>query len=244
MLFTDGIILCAETLREHDNYVLEIASTESIELSSKLQVAQRWVGYELSSFLSNCEASVGISHVFVNDELRDLLAVQTLAAVYRDAYYRHLNDRYEGRAKEYNALADRSLQRFLQNGVGLVTFAVPRAQQPSVDAAVVGGLAPGLYAVQIAWQHSSGTVGEFSEAVHVEVVDGGLTVTPPAAPSGMSGWHLFLGVNSEGATRQNDAPIAPGMAWTQAAAQRTDLMGPQPSAPDFYIRSTTPRVRR
>jgi hypothetical protein len=244
MLFTDGIILCPETLREHDNYVLEIASTESIELSSKLQVAQRWVGYELTSFLSSREAPVGISHVFVTDELRDLLAVQTLATVYRDAYYRHLNDRYEGRAKEFSALADRSLQRFLQNGVGLVTIAVPRAQQPQVDTAVAGGLAAGMYTVQIAWQHSSGTIGEWSEAVLADVRDGGLTVIPPAAPLGMSGWHLLLGFDSEKATRQNDAPIGPAMAWTQAAAQRTDLVVLQPSAPDFYIRSTTPRVRR
>jgi hypothetical protein len=244
MLFTDGIILCSETLREHDNYVLEIASAESIELSSKLQVAQRWVGYELTSFLLNREAHVGISHVFVNDELRDLLAVQTLAAVYRDAYYRHLNDRYEGRAKEFNALADRSLQRFLQNGVGLVTFAVPRAQQPQVDAAVAGGLAPGMYTVTIAWQHSSGTVGEFSEAVQVEAVDGGLTIIPPAAPQGVSGWHVFVGFNEEEPARQNDAPIAPGTVWRQAAALRSDLVGPQPSAPDSYIRSSTPRVRR
>jgi hypothetical protein len=223
---------------------LEIASTESIELSSKLQVAQRWVGYELASFLMNREAGVGMSHVFVNDELRDLLAVQTLAAVYRDAYYRHLNDRYEGRAKEFTALAERSLQRLLQNGVGLVTFAVPRAPQPQVDAAVAGGLPPDMYTVQIAWQHSSGTVGEWSEAVMTEVADGGLTVIPPIAPLGVSGWHLLLGFNSEAATRQNEAPIAPSMAWTQAAALRSDLLAPQPSAPDIYIRSTTPRVRR
>ena len=244
MLFTDGIILCPEDLREHDNYVLEIASTESIELSSKLQVAQRWVGYELSSFLLNREAHVGISHVFVNDELRDLLAVQTLAAVYRDAYYRHLNDRYEARAKEFNGLADRSLQRFLQNGVGLVTYPVPRARQPQVDAAVSGGLAPGMYTVTIAWQHSSGTVGEFSEGVQVEALDGGLTIIPPAAPQGVSGWHVIVGFSEAEPTRQNDAPIGPTLPWTQAAALRADLAAPQPSAPDLYIRSTTPRVRR
>jgi hypothetical protein len=244
MLFTDGIILCPETLREHDNYVLEIASTESIELSSKLQVAQRWVGYELTSFLLNREAHVGLSHVFVNDELRDLLAVQTLAAVYRDAYYRHLNDRYEGRAKEFNAIAERSLQRFLQNGVGLVAVAVPRADQPEVDTAVGGGLTPGVYRVTIAWQHPLGTVGEFSEAVQVEAVDGGLSINPPAAPQGVLGWHAFVGLNEDGPTRQNDAPIAPAMAWTQAADLRSDLVGPQPSAADSYVRSSTPRVRR
>jgi hypothetical protein len=136
------------------------------------------------------------------------------------------------------------MQRFLQNGVGLVSFAVPRAAQPRVDAAIGGGLALGVYTVHIAWQHSSGTVGEWSEAMSVEVAEGGLTVIPPQAPLGVSGWHLFLGFNTEEPSRQNDAPIAPGMAWTQAAALRADLIGPRPSGPDFYMRSTTPRVRR
>ena len=46
MLFSDGIILSIEDLREHDNFVLDVASTEAIELSSKLAVAQREIGYE------------------------------------------------------------------------------------------------------------------------------------------------------------------------------------------------------
>ena len=51
MLFTDGIILGIDDLREHDNFVLDVASTEAIELNSKLSVAQREIGYELTSFL-------------------------------------------------------------------------------------------------------------------------------------------------------------------------------------------------
>src|SRR5687768_9519668 len=115
MLFTDGNLITIEDLREHDNYVLEIASTESIELSSKLAVAQRAVGYELASFLSNRETAIALDRVVVNDELRDLLAYQTLAAVYSDAYNRHLNDRYLGRAKDFRQAADRSFRRFLHN---------------------------------------------------------------------------------------------------------------------------------
>ena len=91
MLFTDGTILsicktCASTTTSS----LDVASTEAIELSSKLAVAQREIGYELSSFLMTRGRGTRLGQVVVNAAIGDLLATHTLSIVYRDAYNLHL----------------------------------------------------------------------------------------------------------------------------------------------------------
>lgn len=244
MLFTDGTILTQQDLREHDNFILEIASTESIELSSKLAIAQRAIGYELASFLTNRETPVPLGRVVVNDELRDLLAIQTLALVYRDAYNRHLNDRYAGRVKEFSEATERGFRRLLHNGVGVVSLAVARAEAPTVN--IIDGNSPdaGLYTVQIAWQHVAGGVGERSNLVSTDSAGGNLIVVPPSAPPNMAGWHVFIGLSDAVATRQNNTVIAVDAHWTQAASLRQDLSGPDPSDADYYVRQSAQLVRR
>ena len=244
MLFTDGIILTMQDLREHDNFVLDIASTESIELSSKMAIAQRAVGYELASFLSNRETPISLDRVVVNDELRDLLAIQTLAAVYSDAYNRHLNDRYSGRAKEFRQASERNFQRYLQNGVGVAGTPVRRADRPTVTAVSGGELAPGMYVVQIAWEHLSRTVGERSEPVTVECLNGALDVAPVNVPPNMGGWHVFITSSELKPVRQNIGPIATDVVWTQSDPVRFDLPDIEPSGPDYYVRQATQMVRR
>ncbi|HYP05802.1 MAG TPA: hypothetical protein VER03_06165 [Bryobacteraceae bacterium] len=243
MLFTDGIILTMQDLRDHDNYVLEVASTESIELSSKLALSQRAVGYELASYLTNREAPISLDRVVVTDELRDLLAVQTLAAVYGDAYNRNLNDRYLGRAKDFRHMSERSFRRFLQNGVGIARTAVRRADKPAVECTFEGGLNVGVYRVQIAWQHVAGNVGERSDAVAVECTGGGLAVTPRSYPENMAGWHVFISAADGIPLRQNEAPIQEAT-WIQANPLRSELDGPEASGPDYYVRQSAQMLRR
>ena len=244
MLFTDGIILSSQDLREHDNFVLEVASTESIELSSKLAIAQRAVGYELASFLANREAPVALDRVVVNDELRDLLAIQTLAAVYSDAYNRHLNDRYLGRAKDLRNAGERSFRRYLENGVGITGIAVPRAAIPGVNMRPEGELVAGVYVVQLAWEHVAGTVGERSDLLSVDCSGGGFVVVPGKRPSSAAGWHVFIAQGDGTPTRQNEATIGAEVPWVQASSLRFDLPLTEPSGADYYIRQAAQMVRR
>jgi hypothetical protein len=244
MLFTDGTILTLQDLQDHDNFVLEVASTESIELSSKMAIAQRAIGYELASFLGTRETPLSLSRVVVNDELRDLVAIRALAAVYSDAYNRHLNDRYLGRAKELRQAGEHSFYRFLQNGVGISGTAVARAEKPMVTTLLNGELLPGSYVIQIAWQHAVGTVGELSEEVTVECPGGSLMIFPPASPTNINGWHAFIGTAGNKPMRQNATPVATNLEWEQSAPLRSDLNGPQPSGPDYYVRHSTHMVRR
>src|SRR5690349_1029557 len=182
MLFTDGPILTIQDLREHDNLVLDVASTEAIELSSKLAVAQRDLGYDLLSFLTGAGVGIELSKVVVTNELRDLLAAHTLAAVYRDAYNTHLNDRYLGRWKEFAKTSERGLMRLLANGVGIAAAPTPRAEAPVVETIDSGGMSEGSYSVQIVWQHLAGNVGEKSSPVLVDFAGGSIVVTPARIP--------------------------------------------------------------
>jgi hypothetical protein len=238
MLFTDGIILGIEDLREHDNFVLDVASTEAIELSSKLAVAQREIGYELSSFLMTRCCGTGLGQVVVTQQLKDLLATHTLSIVYRDAYNLHLNDRYLGRWKEFTNSSQRSLLRFFQSGVGIAAVAVPQAPKADVTVIGGGGLASGSYYVQVAWQHVGGNVGGKSIPAMADISGGSLKINPGNAPANINGWHVFIGMQEDVATRQNETPIALGTTWTQAAALRQDLTGPDAGGPDYYVRNS------
>jgi hypothetical protein len=242
MLFTDGPILTIQDLREHDNLVLEVASTEAIELGSKLAVAQRDLGYDLSSFPTGSGAGIDLRRVVVTDQLRDLLAAHTLAVVYRDAYNTHLNDRYLGRWKEFTKASERGLLRLLTTGVGLSAAPVPRAEEPIAETSSEGGLSAGSYCVQVAWHHLAGNVGERSNPLLVDIAGGSIIVTPVKVPANVAGWHVFVG-GEPTAYRQNSDLLAKDEKWTQAAALRTDLCGPEASGPDYYVRNSGQIVR-
>ena len=146
--------------------MLDVASTEAIELSSKLAVAQRDLGYDLSSFLTGAGVGIDLSRVVVTESTpRFALRPIRLAAVYRDAYNTHLNDRYLGRWKEFAKASERGLLRLLANGIGISAAPMPRAEAPVVETLSTGGLSGGSYSVQILWQHLAGNVGEKSSPV-------------------------------------------------------------------------------
>lgn len=239
MLFSDGIILGIDDLREHDNFVLDVASTEAIELNSKLSVAQREIGYELTSFLRTRCPGTDLGNVVVTGQLRDLLVIHTLSAIYRDAYNLHLNDRYLGRWREFTKASERGLLRLLHNGVGMAAVPVPQAEKPEVVASGQGGLIQGTYSVQVAWQHVTGNIGEKSTSVATDLPTGGaLTIDPGVGPSNTFGWHVFLGFQDGEPKRQNEAALPVGISWTQAADLRFDLAGPDATGPDYYVRNS------
>ncbi len=239
MLFTDGPILGIDDLREHDNFVLDVASTEAIELNSKVSVAQREVGYELTSFLRTRCPGTDLGNVVVTGQLRDLLVIHTLSTIYRDAYNLHLNDRYLGRWREFTKASERGLLRLLHNGVGMAAVPVPQAGKPEVSGSGQGGLVQGTYTVQVAWHHVTGNIGEKSTPVAIDLPTGGaLTIDPGTGPSNTLGWHVFIGFQDGEPTRQNEIALPLGVLWTQAADLRHDLAGPDATGPDYYVRNS------
>lgn len=239
-LFTDGLIADLPDLRDYESAVLDVAGTEQIDLAAKLEIAQREIGIELTAFLVRKGVPLGpqreLSTVVVTEPLLHLHALQTLALVYRDAYNRQLNDRYLGKWKEYERLAERSLRKLLDVGVGITSSPVPRAPQPTLSH-VAGGLLPSrTYHVSLAIAGFNGRTGAWSRTASIELPPGTRMSTLPPATSGPSnGLWIYAGQNESQLTRQNDVPLQPGTAWVEpVSGLRTNLAALPVQMADFY----------
>ncbi len=211
-LFTDGTISSLEDLRGYESSVYDLASTERIDLTQKLILAQQELEVELVArfFRDNPGELAGM---VTTPAVRLWHTFLALAIVYRDAYNSHLNDRYQGKWREYERLARWALENVLATGVGMVSNPVPKAPPPQVSA--VPGDGPAVsYWIQAAWFSPAGGEGCASEPRVLEAPEG----TVPAAelsgaPDGVSGWNIYAGLGDGPARLQNEAPLPLGMAW-------------------------------
>src|SRR5689334_3245612 len=94
-LFIDGPISTIDDLTAQDTQLNDVASTEGIDATKKLELAQEELEIELTSLLGD------VSGVIVTPALRLWHTYRALTLVYSDAYYSQLNDRYKGKRDEY-----------------------------------------------------------------------------------------------------------------------------------------------
>lgn len=256
-LFTDGNISELEDLAAQDAGVLTLASTEGIDLTSKMALAQAELGVELnSSFLrlGSYDSRLGwpltnaayttqlnLNNVVVTDALKLWHTFRTLTLVYGDAYFNQLNDRYLSR---FNAFQERSkwaAEMLLQIGVGLVWDPVPQAAAPVLSHAP-GPAAAATYFVQVSWLNAEGQEGSPSTVVSIGVPDQNvLQVTPPGAPSNATGWNLHAGTYMDSVTLQNDSPLDPGAAWIMPATGLVAGSAPGSGQQADFVRAV-PRI--
>lgn len=258
-LFTDGEISKVEDLIAYEANLAAVADAEGIDLASKLRLAQSELGAELAAAglgpgniywtgqgwnSTGAEAGMNrfeLDRVVVTSPLKLWHTFQTLAIIYRDAYNRKLNDKYQPKWNEYKELARWASSLLFQAGIGLVVNPIPRADQPAVDW-VAGALEAMTLYVRISWTGTDpGAEGAASEEVAAETpADQALRVTPPAAPASATGWNVYVGGASDGTVRQNDQPLALGQPWvmpdTGLAAGAAPGAGQEP---DFH--RTAPR---
>ena len=140
-LFTDGPISDAVDLQRYENDILNVATTEGIDLGAKIVLAQQDLANQVILFLLRRwplrQSPFGVrrgrevNDVVVTGPIRQWHVHKTLALVYRDAYNNQLNDRYQGKWKEYEQLAKASENTYFQIGVGLVADPVPQAVSPN-----------------------------------------------------------------------------------------------------------------
>jgi hypothetical protein len=214
-LFTDGPAATIEDLAAQDSQLLNVANAEGIDLTVKLALTQEAIGLELEELLRQ-GSGFRLGHVVVTPALRLWQTYRTLESIYRDAYHSQLNDRYAAKRDQFRELSRWAHERLLQAGVGIALAPVPRATGLDLQPAT-GELAAGVYYATMAWVGSGGEEGAASTPAVIEVSSGGFTVTPPAAPDGMSGWNVFVGTAAETMTRQNGSPLAPGESWLAAS---------------------------
>jgi hypothetical protein len=244
-LFTDGSISTTEDLTAQDSQLLDVASTERIDLGRKLGLAQEELEMELRALLSQSSSwdafgwsalagadSAGIGHVVATPPLKMWHTFRTLETVYRDAYNNERNDRYAGKRDAFHEMATWAWDKLLLLGIGMAWNPVPRAETPGV-APAQGSLGAGTYYVTMAWMNSAGEEGASARPAVATTTGGTLAVRPAAAPRGATGWRVYMGVSADSMFLQNTSPLAPGQSWTQpptlTTAGRTAGSGQAPS---------------
>lgn len=215
-LLVDGEINRIEDLREWDTTILEVANGEGIDLEAKLKLAAKEIEEEVESFLIWQEKGQ-LGQVYVSTPLKRWHALATLEAVYRDAYFSQLNDRYGARWKHYTELAAAQEKRYFDIGVATVSQPVRRPER--IEATTGEGAAPAAtYWIEATVLDAA---GRESAPSPVEVVSSplphSLTVRLPYAPAGAAQWNVYVALTEDGTALQNATALAVGEAWTMPA---------------------------
>jgi hypothetical protein len=241
-LFTDGLMCGSEELREYESSVLEVARNEGVELTPKLTVAQREIALEVITFLmrhgaAHLDIKSGLANVVVTDALRHWHAMQSLAALYRDAYHQRMNDRYKEKWACYSAESRAARQTFFAIGVGISLNPIPRAEAPVCETVVGGQLPERTYLATVCW-HAGGKNGDISVPVGVEVAEGHLLqVRVAQPPAGAGGWALYLGRDAGGFYASGAGVLGVDETWTEAGDPFAGSpVTPKAQEPDLFVR--------
>jgi hypothetical protein len=252
MLFTDGPISTVDQLAEYESEIGQVASAESINLNTKLTLAQTEMGIELlatSVQPDDGALMVGwirngfrLEQVVVTRALQLWHIFATLASVYRDAYNRKLNDKYLPKWSEYRQLADTAENNCLTIGVGLVNKPLPAPGAPQLTAVTGGSLAAANYAVQTTWVNEQGQESMPSTEASLAVGAGQLvTIQPATPPRNATGWFAYVSTVAGQEQKQFAVPVNPFSAWTLPASGLVAGAAPGNGQP-FDILRTVPRT--
>ncbi|MBI4893434.1 MAG: hypothetical protein HY821_22625 [Acidobacteria bacterium] len=215
-LLVDGDLNRVEELKDWDTTVLDVANSEGIDLAAKLRLAWREIEEEVQGFLLWQEAGE-LGQVQVDQAMRKWHALITLEAVYRDAYFSQLNDRYEKRWKHYGELAAAQERRYFQLGVATVTNPVRRPEAVTVSFGE-GGAPASTYWVRATHLDARGRESAASEVQMVSSpLPHSMTASLAYAPAGVTHWNIYVGLESGSIGLQNAAPMEAGSAWTLPA---------------------------
>ena len=236
-LFNDWAISTLEELRGYESAIYDLASTERIDLSQKLVLAQQEIEVDLTASFFR-ETPQEVRKVVVTPALRLWHTFHTLALVYRDAYNSQLNDRYLGKWREYERLTKWAYEKLLVMGVGMTGCPVPKANPPNLTTAP-GAATAATYWVRAAWVGVNGEEGCPSDPAVVEASEGMVPVAESSGPpADVTSWNVYAGMSPEAAQLQNAEPLPLGSSWTMPP---TGLVAGRPvgtgQAPSTYLRS-------
>jgi hypothetical protein len=215
-LLIDGPPSTIEELTSHDSQLLNMASSEGIDVTQKLALAHRVTALEVEGLLRSRGHHVALDHVVVTPWLRMWHTYATLELIYSDAYNSQLNDRFAGKRDQFRALARWAYDKFVQTGLGVADRPVPLAAQP-VLTPIAGALPDDSYYVTMAWVNADGAEGGAAVPLVIATSSSAFLVAPPAAPAAAAGWNVYVGGSPAAMVRQNDAPIPTDQSWQQTA---------------------------
>jgi len=248
-LFTDGPINDAGDLQRYEGDILNVAAAEHIDLGAKLRLAQQDLGNELVLFLLRRSSSLDagrdtglgfrraqeLCDVVVSEPMRQWHVHKTLAMIYQDAYNNQLNERYQGKWKEYEQLAKASKSTYFQIGVGLAADPVPKGPLPALTS-VTGPGTGATYYVAGTWVNAGDQEGTPSEFAEITTTDGQqLTATVGSAPPNVTGWNVYVGLSPTTVTLQNQSPLAPGSEWIMTSGPNPGAGLPGGQKPSWFV---------
>ena len=250
-LFTDAPISTLDQLAAQDSVALDVASTEGIDATAKISLAQDELGIEITAASSRSPFSpatpsvwwpgmvlataVQLSSIVVTPPLRLWHTFHTLELIYRDAYNNQLNDRYLGKWRAYTDLAKWASSMLMQTGVGVVSDPVAIAQSPEVD--IISGIFQATtYFAQTAWLNARREEGMASAVTSAAALDqNSVQVTAKNPPQNATAWNIYAGTSIDAITLQNSVPITVGQPWFLPTSGLTSGRGPGTGqAPNYY----------
>jgi hypothetical protein len=236
-LFTDGTISSIEDLAGYESGILETATTEQIDLTIKLGLAQDELGIDLDAYLTRQGSTLGLGNVVVTPPLGKCATFRALVATYRDAYSKELNDRYVAKWTEYQQLAQWAWDALVETGVGTVMDPIPRADSPQLSY-VPAAEEAATYFVRAAWLISDGEEGSPSDIAILIVPEGNtLVATAVNPPAQASGWNVYAGLSVTEQTLQNAGALPINGQWTlPVAGLQQGTPAGTGQAPDSYLR--------
>jgi hypothetical protein len=240
-LFTDGLCTSLEDMPKYDSSVLAVCASEGIDLGAKLALAQEHLASDLEALL----AGEALEKVVATPALRAAHAFAALEQVYRDAYNSQLNDRYEGRWRQYERLRRENWHKVVENGIGLVDEPVAKAAVPEIWAAAGTGGVGGNFYVRVAWVNARGEEGAASDVAAADVPTGAsLAARATKQPPHSAGWNIYAGPSPDGCTRQNTTMLAGGEQWVQVGQLRDDGEPARNGQIASYVRAIPRLLRR
>lgn len=224
-LFSDGPPSTVDDLAVQDSFLLQVASTEGIDVSAKLQSAFNEVGIELLVIFGR-EASIyapvlgqaplDTQHLSVTPALKLWHTFKSLELVYRDCYFNQLNDRYKAKWAEYQSQANGMKGRFIDTGAGLVIDPLPQPGMPAISFQTSTGSGGTFYVcttlVNVEGEESSPSVTVQAVIPNLQQ----LVVAAGTVPVNATGWNLYGGMSPVSMTLQTVTPMTPTSPGTLA----------------------------
>ena len=226
-LFTDGPLTTSSELQQYENNILNVASTENIDITVKARLAQDEIATDLLLFFDRnslwdprllVRKLIRLADVVSTEPLKRWHVYRTLAMVYEDAYNNQLNDRYQGKWTQYEQLSNDAAQKLFRVGVGIVHDPIPKAPVPSLSTVPLG-VTGNSYYVCTSWVGALGQEGTVSDAEQATSIDGSAVVVGVSGPpSSAVSWNVYAGSAPENVTLQNTSPLSIKATWMLPAS--------------------------
>jgi hypothetical protein len=243
-MLLDGPPTTIDELSARDSDLLNVAVSESIDLTVKLRLAASDVGAAVESMLMSVAPSYGVihacrptlRHIAVTPPLKLWHTYTTLRLIYQDLYFSRLNDRYQAKMKLYSEQEAQSVDDLRTTGLGVVFDPLPQALAPSIAIVQTSDTGGTLY-LAVSFVNGRDEEGLISVPIEADTSDGSATsVTLAALADNAVGWNLYAGLDPGALMRQNSETLDPMASVAMAPGRLTN--GPKPGtgqhANSFY----------